>query len=434
MKKALILLFVACLGQIGYADIPQSPYFVEIISPQPGDTVSPGDLTQDTTSFSTTVKVKFRTNVPSYNGVNLHMSYRSAWVLGNETGELSRRFSLVYYQGDDYDNSRQIHEVDLKLPLLNHSHSSFFIILHENIEPYIVAKDTVEVFYHQPNPDVNEDTLVYGLRSEEPVTPIAVNDVGTIGIIESEAREWRKDEDEFSFPVVPGHHMVAQLYFHRVEWWNPPFPNSPYFPSMQIRVVDEDNNNVTSPDDDWSFHQGAGWKRLSILPASPHAARIVVWLRFGGHGGVFYTIQAKSFPFKLERPGPGPRPGPIASDNPNPDGIVDIEQADNFQAEGSEQQVGLASTQKTAIGAFGIRPLQSAGRAGFEVTLDKPAAYSLSIHDALGRQIARHFSSTANAGTHRVDLANGSVVPTGMYFVTLQSAGKCIAKKVMLAR
>jgi hypothetical protein len=71
--------------------------------------------------------------------------------------------------------------------------------------------------------------------------------------------------------------------------------------------------------------------------------------------------------------------------------------------------------------------------ARIEYGLPQPAAVSLTVHDLLGRRLAVLAEGPRPAGRHGA-LIDGSAWASGLYFVTLEAAGRVETRKLLLVR
>lgn len=448
MKRIFAMALLLCLVQLISAQSSE-PYFVEIVSPQPGDTITPGAVSGSDPVPKSRFAIRFRTNAfdnpyEDFNvGIWADFTYPDTVILANgDTLETRRKFSVGGAPYSIWEDGRQdVYEFEAYVPMLNDSRNDLRLRLHaEDHYSEVDVSDSIDfISYHQPNPDLNE---TFG---NPPIT-LRPGAAARYGVSESKSKILRvnsngteyysnhgSDFDRFLIPVVPGNRVRIEINFTAYGLYN----SHHGIPHGAAWFLDSNGDHIIHPYSNgmdgyvFVYYCGNGFSFAdTVVP--PQTA----YVRFSiGGNPAAYSIRAFTSRVNPVRPG-GPRPGSgsISSNDSDPDGIVDLEQADHFAAEVTDEQVGLADANPAPLHSFGIRSLRGS-KPTFEVTLDQAASFRLTIHDLLGREIMQHLAPVTNAGIHRVDLTNrSSQCPKGFYFVTLESAERRISKKIILAQ
>ena len=83
-------------------------------------------------------------------------------------------------------------------------------------------------------------------------------------------------------------------------------------------------------------------------------------------------------------------------------------------------------------------PNPSAGEAEVEFALPTAGEVSLSVYDAVGRNVRGLAQGSFAAGLHSIHWdgrdVSGRPAPSGLYFVRLEAGGRAITRKAVLAR
>ena len=98
----------------------------------------------------------------------------------------------------------------------------------------------------------------------------------------------------------------------------------------------------------------------------------------------------------------------------------------------TEAEIFVPSSFDLALAA--PRPNPASGPLWFSVTLPDAAPARLTLVDVAGRRIASREVGPLGTGVHRVTLAEGSVLPPGLYLARLERAGRVLTARVTLVR
>lgn len=80
-----------------------------------------------------------------------------------------------------------------------------------------------------------------------------------------------------------------------------------------------------------------------------------------------------------------------------------------------------------------VYPTPTAHTATVEVTLPRPGGLSVRVLDLLGREVLALAGGAAAAGTHHLSLPVGGL-PSGVYFVAMETGGARVTRKLVVAR
>lgn len=80
-----------------------------------------------------------------------------------------------------------------------------------------------------------------------------------------------------------------------------------------------------------------------------------------------------------------------------------------------------------------IYPNPFNNRTTLEYTLDRPGLVNISLHDLQGREVLSLFTGDLDAGVHR-QTANADDLPNGLYFISLNAAGRTATRKMILLK